>query len=221
MEKTAPTMTDTAATTAADPVEKVFVIGLSKTGTTTMKDMLTTLGYRVRGPSKTLLAAIRAGDMDAALPVMEAYDAFEDWPWPLVYRKAYEVYGDRARFVLTVRRDEDTWFRSIEQHGYGTSPLKSMKDAYGHYRPFGRKAEFTALYRDHTAAARAFFADKPGLFMEFCLEHGDSWDKLCPFLGHPVPTGEPTPHRNKTAKGKRALNRKLNALIAPIYARLP
>ncbi|AHM05563.1 hypothetical protein roselon_03305 [Roseibacterium elongatum DSM 19469] len=214
-------MTTTDSHTNAAPAEKVFVIGLSKTGTTTMKDMLTTLGYRVRGPSKTLLAKIRAGHPEAALPVMEEYDAFEDWPWPLVYRQAHDIYGDRARFILTVRRDEDTWFRSIEQHGYGTGLTKSMKDAYGYYRPFGRKAEFTKLYRDHNAAARAFFADKPHLFTEFCLEQGDSWDKLCPFLGHPVPTDMPTPHRNKTARGKRALNRKLNALIAPIYARLP
>lgn len=207
--------------TGSAPAEKVFVVGLSKTGTTTMKDMLMTLGYRVRGPSKPLLKAIRAGDMEAAVPVMEQYDAFEDWPWPLVYRKAHEIYGNRARFILTVRRDEDTWFRSVEQHGYGTSPLKSMKDAYGYYRPFGRKAEFVAGYRAHNDAVRDFFADKPGLFLEFCLEHGDSWDKLCPFLGHPVPEGAPTPHRNKTSTDKRALKRKLNALIAPIYARLP
>jgi hypothetical protein len=212
---------DTPQRPAPTPVDKVFVIGLSKTGTTTMKDMLTTLGYRVRGPSKTLLAQIRAGHPEAALPVMEEYDAFEDWPWPLVYREAHEIYGDRARFILTVRRDEDTWFRSIEQHGYRTSLLKSMKDAYGYYRPFGRKDQFTAIYRNHNAAAHAFFADKPGLFTEFCLERGDSWEKLCALIGHPVPQDKPTPHRNKTAKQKKALTKKLNAAIAPLYARLP
>jgi hypothetical protein len=199
---------------------KVFVIGLSKTGTTSLKDMLTTLGYRVCGPRKALLAAVRAGDKSAVHPTMDDYDAFEDWPWPLVYPEAYARYGDDARFILTVRRDEEAWFRSIEQHGYGTSLLKSMKDAYGYYRPFGQKSEFLSIYRSHNEKSRAFFADKPGIFAEFCLENGDSWEKLCALIGHPVPVGTPTPHRNKTTPQKKRLTRALNAIIAPLYARL-
>ncbi len=179
------------------------------------------LGYRVCGPRKSLLTDVRAGNLDAVLNVMTQHDAFEDWPWPLVYRQAYETYGEAARFILTVRKDEDAWFRSIEQHGYGTDPLKSMKTAYGYYRPFGRKKEFVEIYREHNAAVRAYFADKPHVFTEFCLEKGDGWEKLCNLLGQVAPIGQPTPHSNKTIAGRKVMNRMLNKTIALIYSRLP
>ena len=136
------------------PDRKVFVVGLSKTGTSTLKEMLTTLGYHVCGPRKELLAQVRAGNVGAVDPTLDAYDAFEDWPWPLVYRHADEKYGAKARFILTRRKDAETWFRSVENHGLGTSPLKSMRDAYGHYRPFGRKTAFVKTYEEHRGPIR-------------------------------------------------------------------
>jgi len=203
------------------PDRKVFVVGLSKTGTSTLKEMLTTLGYRVCGPKKDLLAAVRAGDIGAIDSTLDAYDAFEDWPWPLVYRYANERHGPKARFILTRRRDADTWFRSVESHGLGTSPLKSMRDAYGHYRPFGRKAAFVKTYEEHNAAVRAYFAAAPERFIEFCLEEGDGWEKLCGFLGHDSP-GTAVPHRNRSTPDRKPFARLVNRLIiAPIYSRLP
>lgn len=200
---------------------KVFVVGLSKTGTSTLKEMLTTLGYRVCGPKKALLAEVRAGNVQAIDPTLEAHDAFEDWPWPLVYRYVNEKYGARARFILTRRKDADTWFRSVENHGLGTSPLKSMRDAYGHYRPFGRKALFVKTYEEHNAAVRDYFAAHPDRFVEICLEDGDGWEKLCDFLGHEAPEAT-VPHRNRSVPGRKPLARFLNRLlIAPIYSRLP
>ncbi|WP_187969871.1 sulfotransferase family protein [Aquibium microcysteis] len=206
---------------AVRPDRKVFVVGLSKTGTSTLKEMLTALGYRVCGPRKDLLADVRAGRVQAVDPTLDAYDAFEDWPWPLVYRYANERYGPRAKFILTRRKDADTWFRSVENHGLGTSPLKSMRDAYGHYRPFGRKAAFVKTYEEHNAAVRGYFAAHPERFVEFCLEDGDGWDKLCGFLGHETP-GTAVPHRNRSTPDRKPLARLINRLvIAPIYGRLP
>jgi len=200
--------------------QKVVVVGLSKTGTSSLKVMLQQLGYSVCGPKKDLLAQVRAGNRAAIEPTLEAYDAFEDWPWPLVYKDIHATYGDRARFILTVRKDADTWFRSIENHGYRTALLKSMKNAYGYYRPFGRKKQFQAIYESHNAEVRAHFADKPRLFMEMCLENGEGWTELCSFLGHPVPY-ETVPHRNKTNPNNKRLARFVNTIIAPVYARLP
>ena len=199
---------------------KVFVVGLSKTGTSTMKVMLGRLGYNVCGPRKHLLKAWRDGNFSAVDDTLEAFDAFEDWPWPLVYRTASERYGDRARFILTHRSSADAWFRSIESHGYGTRALRSMKDAYGHYRPFGRKQAFVQQYNDHNDAVRAYFAGQPHRFTDFCLENGDGWQKLCAFLDHPVPEDD-VPHRNRSVPGRKRLNRAYNTLIAPIYRRWP
>jgi len=198
---------------------KIFVIGLSKTGTSTLKCMLLTLGYRVCGPRKDLLAAVRRGQVSAINETLDAYDAFEDWPWPLVYRYVFEKYGSSAYFILTVRQDESAWFRSIENHGYSTRIFRSMTDAYGYYRPFGRRTEFCEIYNRHNNEVRSFFSAYPRQFIEFCLEKGDGWEKLCWFLDQPVPQG-PVPHRNKTDLRRKPLSRYLNAMIAPLYRRL-
>lgn len=201
------------------PAHKVFVIGLPKTGTSTLKVMLGALGYRVCGPRKRLLADVRRGNVSVIDPVLPQFDAFEDWPWPLVYRYANEKYGDEARFILSRRASPEIWFRSVESHGYGTSPLKSMKTAYGYYRPFGHKAAFLDMYRRHNDVVRQYFAATPGRCLDFCLEDGDGWEALCGFLGHEVPEAE-VPHRNRSSEDRKRLSRLANRLIAPVYTRL-
>lgn len=199
---------------------KVFVIGFSKTGTSTLKEMLTTLGYRVCGPKKRLLHEVRAGNIEAINDTLADYDAFEDWPWPLVYRYVNELYGAKAKFILTQRTNSEIWFKSVENHGLGTSPTKSMRDAYGYYRPFGKKEKFVKAYEDHNEAVRSYFSQYPEQFLELCLERGDGWEKLCSFLGQAVPKIA-VPHRNQTVPGRKRLTRLVNKLlIAPIYSRV-
>jgi hypothetical protein len=198
---------------------KVVVIGLSKTGTTTFKHMLTTLGYRVCGPRKHLLAPVRRGEMSAIDDDLERYDAFEDWPWPLTYRHVLERYGARAKFILSVRTTSDKWLASIVAHGYRTDPMKSMRLAYGYYRPFGREREMRSTYEQHNEEARSYFAKYPDQFIELCLDNGDGWEKLGGFLGEAVPD-LPVPHRNRTTDQGKRLNVMLNSIIAPIYSRL-
>lgn len=196
--------------------EKVIVIGLSKTGTTTLKDMLEKLGYRVCGPRKELLAEIRAGNMAAIDPVLDSYDAFEDWPWPLAYKYILERHGNKAKFILTTRSTTEKWLESIKQHGYGKSIFKSMHQTYGYYRPYGREKKFASIYETHNDEVRRFFSNHPEQLMEFCLENGDGWDKLCEFLEQARPKN-PVPHRNKTDPRKRVLNRLSNKLVEPFY----
>lgn len=198
---------------------KVVGIGLSKTGTSTLKHMLTALGYRVCGPRKDLLGRVRRGELAAVDDVLESYDGFEDWPWPLTYQHVMERYGPKAKFILTVRATSDKWLASVTAHGLRTDVTKSMRLTYGYYRPFGREGEFRSLYERHNEAARRFFSRYPGQFMEYCLDNGDGWEKLCHFLDEPVPA-LPVPHANRTSDQGKPINVMLNSLIAPIYTRL-
>lgn len=202
------------------PRDKVMVVGLSKTGTSSLKVMLTALGFRVCGPRAALLQRVRGGDFAALDPVLDAYDAFEDWPWPLAFRHAHARYGVRVKFILSTRITSDVWFRSIENHGYATSPLKSMSDAYGRYRPFGRETEFIRNYEAHNADVRDYFDGLPDQLLEFCLERSDGWAELCRFLGLDQPDA-PVPHCNRTPPGRKPLNQFYNRLIAPIYCTFP
>ena len=198
---------------AAAKPSKVIVIGLSKTGTSSLKHMLMPLGYRVCGPRKDLLAEVRSGHLAALDDVMDSYDAFEDWPWPLTYRYFLERFGQRAKFILTVRSTTDKWLASIVAHGFRMDPMKSMRMTYGHYRPTGREQEFRSIYENHNEDVRRFFADYPGQLIEMCLDNGDGWQKLCQFIGEPVPS-DPVPHRNRSSDQGKRLNVVLNSIVA-------
>jgi Sulfotransferase domain len=213
------TWRDASAASVASKSSKTVVIGLSKTGTSTLHHMLATLGYRVCGPRKDLLARVRSGEMFAIDDTLDAYDAFEDWPWPLTYRHVLERYGENAKFILTVRESSDRWLASVISHGLRTDPTKSMRLAYNYYRPFGRERQFEEMYEQHNDEVRSFFAAYPGQFIEFCLETGDGWEKLCGFLNEPVPA-LPVPHANRTSAREKRLNVMVNRMIAPIYSRL-
>ena len=70
---------------------------------------------------------------------------------------------------------------------------------------FGRHADpsrdeesrqaWLAAYREHNRAVREFFATRPGQFLEFDPTREPGWDRLCAFLGAPIPT-QPWPHAN-------------------------
>jgi len=197
---------------------KVFGIGLSKTGTSSLKLALETLGYRVSGSNRALLGRVRMGDVEAALSWTERFDGFEDWPYPLLYRECFEKYGDQARFVLTVRASPPKWFRSIQAHSRQSRLFRGQKSTYGYYRPFGRERDYLAIYETHNAAVREFFYAQgaEAQLLEVCWESGSGWEPLCSFLGEPVPQAE-FPHRNKTDPQRHAFRRYLNAMVEPLY----
>ena len=66
---------------------KVFCVGFQKTGTTTMMHALTELGYRVTGPNHVRDKDIARKLGKLTTELSHRYDAFQDNPWPLVYRE--------------------------------------------------------------------------------------------------------------------------------------
>lgn len=198
---------------------KLFGLGLNKTGTSSLRRALETLDYRVCGPRRDLLRAMRRGDLSGIGPIVANHDAFEDLPWPLLFEHLFESYGRDAKFVLTTRASPEKWFRSIENHARTNRPLNdTWRLAYGSFRPFGREREYIRLYMDHNARVRDFFMrhGAQDRLLELCFENGDGWEKLCPFLGEAVPH-RPFPHSNRTGERRRPLVRALNMVVEPLY----
>lgn len=179
---------------------KVIGIGLNKTGTTTLAASLRQLGYpRHVSNRRDLLAWRHAGDPGPTFEVVEQNDSFEDWPFPLMYRELFDRFGDRARYVLTTRRDAATWLASLKAHSLRTPPDRHARLlAYGYAYPHGVEPHHLAFYERHNAEVRAFFRDRGAerLLLEVCWEAGDGWAELCGFLGLPVPP-LPFPHANR------------------------
>jgi hypothetical protein len=168
---------------------KIFVIGLNKTGTTSLGDALSYLGFLRLGwnefLSRKLFHDYFSNDSANLGPMIEwtrIYDAFEDFPWPLVYEEMATLYPD-AKFILSVRKDEEAWFKSIANH-------TERRHWVGHEMIYGAlvateesKERYIAKYREHNEKVREYFATQPERFMEICLDEGDDhWERLCTFL---------------------------------------
>ena len=211
---------------------KIFCIGFYKTGTTTLYDALRALGYHtVNGDTPgsypgaddgaTLIKQIDAGDY--RLPTFEMFDAFSDNPYFRIWRQLYDLFPD-AKYILTVR-DEGRWIESCESF-YRHRRIRPMRvwmfgpHANPAASPESRQAWLDA-YRAHNAAVREFFASRPHQYFEFDPTREGGWDRLCAFLGAPVPS-RPWPHANPTTPDQpwRPMWRKLKQALG-LEARAP
>jgi hypothetical protein len=67
---------------------------------------------------------------------------------------------------------------------------------YGVGCPQGNEDVYTARFERHNREVLEYFADRPQDLLVMRLTEGDGWDKLCPFLGVPIPE-TPFPHENR------------------------
>lgn len=173
---------------------KVFCIGFHKTGTTSLGVALSMLGYKVAGAMGVRDSHIAVNVMTLASRVAEDHDAFQDNPWPIIFREMDQRFPG-SKFVLTVR-DPDLWIDSVIRH-FGNKETEMRKWIYGVGSPVGNENIFLDRYRAHQRDVINYFADRPNDLLVMDLRAGDGWNKLCPFLGHAVPA-HPFPHMNKS-----------------------
>lgn len=183
--------------------EKVFVIGLSRTGTTTMNATLKSLGYCAVHWRNPLSLSI-LGKEDWGL-----YDAFSDISVAAQFELLYEQYPN-AKFIYTCR-PEESWVASVQRHynrGLGVSHPYELREKHRSSRFAGVAGEVEKeLYCAHKTWAEArrahddrvqrFFQDKPkSKFLRFSVFEGHGWNELCRFLDKPLPS-RPFPHANR------------------------
>jgi hypothetical protein len=192
------------------PRPKVFVVGLSRTGTTTLTAALRQFGYLAAHWVNPATGQMLSPE-DAAL-----FDAMTDAP----VADAVEELADRhpdARFLLTTR-PVDSWTRSLLAHmrrEHGLADAAALERFVASGAPLlhgGRWAEMyarllvapgglAAAPAAHAARVRARFRHEPARLLEFDLWAGDGWPKLCGFLGLPVPAA-PFPRENAAPPGR-------------------
>lgn len=178
---------------------KVFCIGFHKTGTTSVKDALKILDYRVAGPFGRNDPNIATTAEATARGLVPQFDAFQDNPWPLIYRFLDREFPG-SKFILTVRPTEK-WLGSVTEHFVeGTPPMREWIYGPGRASPIGNEAAYVERYERHNREVLEYFGGRTNDFVAFNLSDGDGWEKLCAFLDHPVPA-RPFPWRN--SKNKR------------------
>lgn len=171
--------------------DKIFGIGLHKTGTTTLRECLRLLGFSVCPEEFAYLTreATASGKYRSCLRLAFSYDAFEDAPWN--YQNVYRVLDavfPTARFILT-SRDQEAWFRSILRwcclHDSG-SDINLVSTLGTSVSPEAKKTA-QAAYRAHNSEVADYFGGRPGKLLVVDWEAGDGWTKVCEFVGKPVP----------------------------------
>jgi hypothetical protein len=194
-------------------MNKVFGIGMSKTGTSTLGrcfeklNLMPTCGY-----CQELKELVRAGrsvdpvnlkfEYDTSDPVIDEevlervfefadrFRSFKDSPWYMLFSHLDRQYP-RSKFVLTLRESaqiqamSDWWHNENEGRCSGSPPDEYVERQI-------------RIYEAHNAAVRSYFRDRPDDLLVVSWEGGDGWLELCGFLGLPIPN-EPFPHMNAGA----------------------
>ncbi|KAH8701590.1 hypothetical protein BGW36DRAFT_423897 [Talaromyces proteolyticus] len=154
---------------------KVFVIGLSRTGTTSLGDALASLSLRRSGwndiHSRHLYHMFAANRTAPLISYARKYDALEDLPWALAYKHLATAFPD-ARFILTTRMNETNWLQSMERHTERREWIGNKK-TFGCKKVCGEKCRETFLetYREHNKEVRKFFEEEgQGRLLEIVID---------------------------------------------------
>ena len=178
---------------------KIFGIGLSKTGTTSLASALEVLGFKTRDyPGLTTYAQGDLASIDPA--VLEQNEALTDTPIPSFYRELDQRYPG-AKFILTVR-EIDGWLLSCKKQ-FTAKLAEKQSDA--HNRLFMDlygtavfdEALFRSGYQRFVAGVLDHFKDRSQHLLVLDVAAGEGWGELCAFMGKPVPT-IPFPKSNVT-----------------------
>ena len=162
------------------PLERVWGIGMPRTGTSSLHAAVRMLGY----------ARVAHNPSFAELPHL---DAGTDGGCAVFYRYLHLRWPE-SRFVLTIR-DVDTWLASVEflmkrfelrEGKPGFEPVMLRRSLLWGRLDF-EPVSMRRAYWTHYEAVRKFFAEKGQPVLELNVCGGEGWEKLCPFLGRPMP----------------------------------
>lgn len=168
---------------------KIFCIGLSKTGTTSLHAALIRLGFTsVHYPM--------------TLEQIDGCDAASDIPVASDFENLDNIYPG-SKFIFTVRSLEE-WLKSCENH-FNHSSIDTfsleVKNFYLEQRLKTYNSTiyipllFQQAYQKHEERVLKYFAKRTKDLLTLNITNGEGWEKLCSFLGCPIPN-EPFPHEN-------------------------
>lgn len=172
--------------------EKVFCIGLSRTGTKSLDSALTILGYDAAHWFNPITQNV-LGRQDYFL-----FEGFSDITVSADLQWLRENFSN-ARYILT-ERDLASWERSITRHYFdhaGVTRLDQLSSK-GASRFSGRAdAAEAALYggfntwsnahNAHNYTVDEVFSTAQDRLLKMNIVGGDSWEKICDFLGKAYP----------------------------------
>ena len=189
---------------------KIFCIGLNKTGTTSLEKLLSLFGFKIGNqPVAEVLSLDWLIDRNADRIVRYCYtaDAFQDAPFsfPGLYKELDKAFPN-SKFILTVRSSPDEWFKSLVRfhsnrfssdptrpptendlrnatYRYKSYVLEIFTFLYGYPKiPLYDELSYKNYYVTDNDEKRTYFKDRPNDFIEINLAIEDDFQRLCEFL---------------------------------------
>ncbi|WP_151903895.1 sulfotransferase [Methylophaga nitratireducenticrescens] len=202
--------------------QKIFCIGLNKTGTTSIKKAMQHLGFIVgnQAEAQNLLKPWLKRDFQPIINYCKYAQAFQDSPFsfPYTYIPLDQAFPN-SKFILTIRDDAEQWYSSITRfHGKkwsnGAIPTKNdllnaVNGTKG--RPWivnralfctpeedpYQKEKLIAFYNNYIHDVKQYFKYRTEDLLIINVANEDSYLKFCEFLGK-SPIEKRFPWENKT-----------------------
>jgi hypothetical protein len=205
-----------------NPSSKIFCVGASKTGTTSLEAFFKQLGFSVgnQAAGELLIRSWALRDFEPILTLALSAQVFQDIPFSLPFTfSALDSAYPGAQFILSVRDDPDQWYNSfirfyIKLIGKGRLPtatdLKEFTYRYkgwifevlqliygiSEHDPFER-LPLTRTYELHNETVRYYFEHRPQSLLTINISDPCAAKKIMTFIGLPF-RGEIMPHLNRS-----------------------
>ena len=177
---------------------KIFCIGVNKTGTSSLHQALKILGYRSvhyvdkHGNNiKTIIEQNYQAGRDI-LTGLEEYDAISDWDYPthaIEIFKMFDAQYPGSKFILNTR-EFNSWIESRKNHVLNNQIKKAQNPNNPEPGLEWQRIDiedWKTEYESRHKEAYLHFKDRQDDLLVFNVSEGDSWGKLCPFLNKPIP----------------------------------
>lgn len=177
-------------------MNKVFGIGLSRTGTTSLARALEILGYRTVHCPRDIVEIAGWCDACSDITVSMRY-------------KILDVVFPGSKFVYTIRNIEH-WLDSCERHFNDKERLDRPRHDYSEataiyaayteaeIKTYGQldfdREVWRATYNKHDEDVKSYFSGRSQDLLEIDISKTKKWDQLLSFLGI---SEVPFPHLNK------------------------
>lgn len=177
-------------------MNKIFGIGLNRTGTGTLATALRILGYKVSHWTHHREISEHLIREDFNFPFLKEYDAVLDLPIPILFKELDKAYPG-SKFIYS-HRPYKAWIESQENlhRKIGMDkPVFECKLVYGSF--YFDRMKYCQKFSEHENEVFKYFEGKSNFLHISTAQF--SWGKLCEFLNKPIPI-QPFPHVNKTQK---------------------
>jgi hypothetical protein len=186
---------------------KIFGIGISKTGTTSLHAALEILGYR-------------SVHFPVTMSEIDSHDAASDISVACRFAELDKLYPG-SKFILTVR-DLNQWLDSCDRHFSQRSSrdklspksrdfiVSCIRKVYGTaiYDP----VLFKEAYQKHIQHVQDYFAKRPQDLLNLNIAGGEGWERLCPFVRQPV-LKLPFPYKNKNCESLDMIRQEISSKL--------